>query len=109
MKTINVSAPGKIYLLGEHAVVYGKPSILAAVDKRCFVEIIPRKDTLIEIISKNFDAVETLDEKTMLAKTKIARKQWTEFLKTNDVTILKTITKNPLDYATICIGEALVL
>jgi len=108
MKTINVSAPGKIYLLGEHAVVYGKPSILAAVDKRCFVEIIPRKDTLIEIISKNFDAVETLDEKTMLAKTKIARKQWTEFLKTNDVTFLKAITANPLDYASICIGETLL-
>jgi mevalonate kinase len=36
---ITVSAPGKIHLLGEHAVVYGKPAILAAIDKRIYVRI----------------------------------------------------------------------
>jgi len=34
---IRVSAPGKIYLAGEHAVVYGYPGILAAVDLRLAV------------------------------------------------------------------------
>ena len=37
--SIIVSAPGKIHLLGEHAVVYGKPALLAAIDKRLYVEI----------------------------------------------------------------------
>lgn len=37
--SITVSAPGKIHLLGEHAVVYGKPALLAAVDKRVYVRI----------------------------------------------------------------------
>lgn len=36
---IAVSAPGKIILSGEHSVVYGKPALLAAVDRRLFVEI----------------------------------------------------------------------
>lgn len=36
---ITVSAPGKIHLLGEHAVVYGKPAILTAIDKRLYVTI----------------------------------------------------------------------
>ena len=35
MKT---SAPGKLMLLGEHAVVYGHPCLVTAVDKRVYVE-----------------------------------------------------------------------
>ncbi|MBI4999256.1 hypothetical protein HZB97_00610 [Candidatus Gottesmanbacteria bacterium] len=35
-----ISAPGKIILMGEHAVVYGKPAIVAAVDKRMTVNLV---------------------------------------------------------------------
>lgn len=37
MKT-KVSAPGKLLLLGDHAVVYGHPCMVTAVDKRLYVE-----------------------------------------------------------------------
>lgn len=36
---ISVSAPGKIYLMGEHAVVYGKPALLAAINLRLSVTV----------------------------------------------------------------------
>jgi mevalonate kinase len=36
---ITVSAPGKIHLMGEHAVVYGKPALLSAINKRMRVSI----------------------------------------------------------------------
>lgn len=36
---VKVSAPGKIILSGEHAVVYGYPEILSAIDRRLTVEI----------------------------------------------------------------------
>lgn len=35
---IKVSAPGKLLLLGDHAVIYGYPCIVTAVDKRLYVE-----------------------------------------------------------------------
>lgn len=35
---IKISAPGKLMLLGEHAVVYGYPCIVTAVDKRLYLE-----------------------------------------------------------------------
>ena len=38
-RNISVSAPGKIHLLGEHSVVYGKPAILTSVGLRLKVTI----------------------------------------------------------------------
>lgn len=38
VKQIIVSAPGKLMLFGEHAVVYGKPSIVTAVNQRLSVK-----------------------------------------------------------------------
>lgn len=38
---IKVSAPGKLMLLGEHAVVYGQPCIVTAVDQR--LEVVAKK------------------------------------------------------------------
>lgn len=39
VKKIRVSAPGKLMLFGEHAVVYNRPCLVAAVSQRLFVEI----------------------------------------------------------------------
>lgn len=36
---IKVSVPGKIHLLGEHSVVYGKPALLAAINLRIYLTI----------------------------------------------------------------------
>lgn len=33
-----VSAPGKVHLIGEHAIVYNEPAIIAAIGKRIYVE-----------------------------------------------------------------------
>lgn len=36
---VTVSVPGKIFLMGEHTVVYGKPALLAAINRRLRVSV----------------------------------------------------------------------
>ncbi|MDP3941109.1 MAG: mevalonate kinase [bacterium] len=108
MKPITVSAPGKIHLMGEHAVVYGKPALLAAIDRRCKVSLMPRGDRNIQIISKDTGLDVTLSLDEVLEKTYHAQKQWEDFLEKKDAQILKAITKDPADYLSIAVGETLI-
>lgn len=41
---LNASAPGSLMLLGEYGVLYGKPALVCAVDKRINVTLMPRAD-----------------------------------------------------------------
>lgn len=38
-KVVQVSAPSKIILAGEHSVVYGQPALVIAIDKRAFAKV----------------------------------------------------------------------
>ncbi len=55
---IKVSAPGKIHLIGEHSVVYGKPAILAAINLRFTGRIYSSEKKQILGIIQHDDAIE---------------------------------------------------
>ncbi|MFD1572417.1 mevalonate kinase [Halorubrum laminariae] len=42
-------APGKVYLFGEHAVVYGEPAVPAAIERRATVSAEPRGDDHVRV------------------------------------------------------------
>jgi mevalonate kinase len=107
MKRICVSAPGKLHLLGEHSAVYGKPAVIATVNKRCFVTISSRKDNKIEIILSDLNINKIVMEKEIIKKTNDAQKKWKAYVKNNDISVLKSITSSPLDFPIIIIGETL--
>jgi mevalonate kinase len=45
---ITVSVPGKVHLMGEHAIVYGRPALLSAINRRLTVSVEPAPQTRIE-------------------------------------------------------------
>lgn len=104
---ISVSAPGKIHLLGEHAVVYGKPAILTAVDKRCVVRISPTDDSTIKVSSANLDSSVTISPDQVHERRESAQAQWERYRDSNDASILKAITADEMAFPIIAIGEAL--
>ena len=48
---IHCSAPGKLMIMGEHAVLHGKKALVAAVDQRLHVYLEARDDQTLEIQS----------------------------------------------------------
>ena len=51
-ESFKVSAPGKLMLLGEHAVLYGRLCLVCAVNQRMSIELVPRKDHTILVHSE---------------------------------------------------------
>ena len=73
---ITIFVPAKIHLLGEHAVVYGKPALLAAINKRISVQIVPSKIKSIQgagIHLKEIRELLKILEKEIMRKTGIKR------------------------------------
>ncbi len=83
---VKYSAPGKVFLFGEHAVVYGKRAIACAIDLRTTVEITssrhgiriqsafkdePDKNQYIKTAVKKFQRLATVEDVSISVSSKI--------------------------------------
>jgi len=50
---VEATAPGKMILFGEHSVVYGRPAVVLAIDRRAKVYAEKRSDRRIYIDAEN--------------------------------------------------------
>ena len=55
---VRTSAPGNVFLFGEHAVVYEHPAIIAATSMRTHVRLSARSDDVVSVTSVGFGAFE---------------------------------------------------
>lgn len=73
MHKVIVSAPGKLHLSGEHAVVSGKPALLVATSKRVFVTVEQSKSDV-------FEAKTPIPQNFLDALLDVVQKKWQQKL-----------------------------
>lgn len=101
MKQITVSAPGKLMFMGEHAVVYGRPCLVTAVDQRIKViaEILDKPQFELEAqdigMNRYQKSLPDLAKGEVSKEAKFAEKAVYNFLTKNKISKgIKIITKS---------------
>jgi len=104
---IKVSAPGKVHLIGEHAVVYGEPAIIAAIGKRCYVEAEEASDVRIE--SRELDTERIYPLAEAIDFTNNVQKLWNAgFAAKNFSQLFEFMRKDSMYPAKAAVGKALI-
>lgn len=81
--SVNVSAPGKIILSGEHAMVYGYPAVLSAIDRRLNLNLCQENDE-IKIISDHPPDLAEYGIRQVTKELKVSDRQgWTAKIDSN--------------------------
>jgi mevalonate kinase len=105
---LTVSAPGKLILMGEHAVVYGRPALVAAIDLRLRVRL-SRADS-VELDLPALGHSEHLSWGEVRAYAAAARERWSEFsLHPGPASFREMRGEDPAHVVKAALGEAIAL
>lgn len=74
--SLRVSAPGKAILMGEHAAVYGRPALVAAVDRRLIATFTRRPDTAVRLVLADLGIDRLFEPASLEAVGRQAREAW---------------------------------
>ncbi len=103
---VTVSAPGKAILMGEHAAVYGRPALVAAVDQRLEAELSEIEDGEVCLQLPEVAVSETASWASIRAYTRRARKAWQEYAdEPNEQTFGRLRGDDPAHLVKVALGE----
>ena len=77
--SVAVSAPGKLILMGEHAVVYGRPALVAAVDLRLTARLAPHAGEEVELDLPGLRHAETISWSGLRAYARGVHERWENY------------------------------
>ncbi|HWM95322.1 MAG TPA: hypothetical protein VN493_31495 [Thermoanaerobaculia bacterium] len=104
MRALSVSAPGKLILMGEHAVVYGRPALVAAIDLRLTARLSRGSPGGVELDLPGLRHEEHLSWGEVRAYACAARERWECFRSSGDFQEMRG--EDPAHVAKAALGEA---
>ena len=107
---ITVTASGKAILMGEHAAVYGRPALLAAVDRRLVVELTRTEVDGLSLELPEVEVSESVSWAVIRDYAATARGLWAEYERQPGPEAFRRLRgDDPAHLVKIAIGEALEL
>lgn len=104
---LRVSAPGKTILMGEHAAVFGRPALVAAVDRRAVAEVETRPGNDVVLDLPRIGVRTTVPWRSVLEATRHARKAWQSYAERPSPEAFAAVRgEDPAHLVKIALGEA---
>lgn len=107
-RTIIARAPGKVILMGEHAVVYGKPALLSAVSLSTTTTLTPSRDSFIHISLPSYSLTTHLTYDELMRFVQERRQDWLQFIESGNFSFLKRGHSDCAYLVKLAAGEALM-
>ncbi|MEA2603413.1 MAG: hypothetical protein QOF89_4405, partial [Acidobacteriota bacterium] len=93
--------------MGEHAVVYGRPALVAAIDRRLTVRVSPRRDAALHLDLPGLDHAEETSWESVLAYARAARGRWDDYSREPAPERFREVRgEDPAHVVKVALGEA---
>ncbi|HEV2844664.1 MAG TPA: hypothetical protein VG477_07450 [Thermoanaerobaculia bacterium] len=107
-RSVAVSTPGKLILMGEHAVVYGRPALVAAIDLRLTVRVSAAPGDAVRLDLPSLPHVEEISREGLRAYARAARESWSKYSREPGPERFRAVRgEDPAHLVKVALGEVL--